>query len=155
MKSDATLYEEVSQLNGNPLKRLISEKRLFWCKSKLKLLAAILFLFLPITKLAAQNTFDLYLVSVPETKRITVIQAIATVLPGISPVEIVDILKSLPTPILEGATKIQCEAAARKLEDAGAKVQITGSRAEPQQNLPNPSGGIYNVFLYLFQRIKK
>src|ERR1041385_5317526 len=65
---------------------------------------------------AAKDTFDVILASVPPDKKIALIKAVREVKAGLGLTE----AKAL----VEGANKADSDAAKKKLEDAGAKVEV-------------------------------
>jgi large subunit ribosomal protein L7/L12 len=73
---------------------------------------------------AAKDTFDVILASVPADKKIAVIKAVREVKPGLGLAEAKALVEGAPKPVLEGANKADTDAAKKKLEDAGAKVEI-------------------------------
>jgi|ERR1043166_2603720 large subunit ribosomal protein L7/L12 len=72
----------------------------------------------------AQTTFDVVLVSLPADKKIPVIKAVREVKTGLGLAEAKALVEGAPKPVLEGANKADAEAAKKKLEDAGAKVEL-------------------------------
>ncbi len=72
----------------------------------------------------AKTTFDVVLVSVPADKKIPVIKAVREIKAGLGLAEAKALVESAPKPILEGVPKAEAEAAKKKLEDAGAKVEL-------------------------------
>ena len=72
----------------------------------------------------AKDTFDVILASVPADKKIAVIKAVREVKPGLGLAEAKALVEGAPKPVLEGANKADTDAAKKKLEDAGAKVEI-------------------------------
>jgi len=73
---------------------------------------------------AAKDTFDVILVSVPADKKIAVIKAVREVKPGLGLAEAKGLVEGAPKPVLEGANKADTDAAKKKLEDAGGKVEV-------------------------------
>jgi len=73
---------------------------------------------------AAKDTFDVILTSVPADKKIAVIKAVREVKAGLGLTEAKALVEGAPKPVLEGANKADSDAAKKKLEDAGAKVDI-------------------------------
>ena len=73
---------------------------------------------------AAKDTFDVILVSVPADKKISVIKAVREVKAGLGLAEAKALVEGAPKPVLEGANKADTDAAKKKLEDAGAKVEV-------------------------------
>src|SRR5438105_4413530 len=72
----------------------------------------------------AKTQFDVILVSVPADKKIAVIKAVREVKAGLGLAEAKKLVEEAPKPILEGANKADSDAAKKKLEDAGAKVEV-------------------------------
>ena len=73
---------------------------------------------------AAKDTFDVILVSVQADKKIAVIKAVREVKAGLGLAEAKALVEGAPKPVLEGANKADSDAAKKKLEDAGAKVEV-------------------------------
>jgi len=73
---------------------------------------------------AAKDTFDVILASVPADKKIAVIKAVREVKAGLGLAEAKALVEGAPKPVLEGANKADTDAAKKKLEDAGAKVEV-------------------------------
>jgi large subunit ribosomal protein L7/L12 len=72
----------------------------------------------------AKTTFDVILVSVDAAKKVPVIKAVREVKAGLGLVEAKGLVEGAPKPILEGANKADADAAKKKLEEAGAKVEV-------------------------------
>jgi len=72
----------------------------------------------------AKDTFDVILVSVLPDKKIAVIKAVREVKAGLGLAEAKAMVEGAPKPILEGANKADSDAAKKKLEDAGGKVEV-------------------------------
>ena len=72
----------------------------------------------------AQTTFDVILVSVPADKKIAAIKAVREVKAGMGLAEAKALVEGAPKPLLEGANKADADAAKKKLEEAGAKVEV-------------------------------
>jgi large subunit ribosomal protein L7/L12 len=73
---------------------------------------------------AAKDTFDVILVSVPADKKISVIKAVREVKAGLGLAEAKALVEGAPKPVLEGANKADTDNAKKKLEEAGAKVEV-------------------------------
>ena len=73
----------------------------------------------------AKTSFDVVLASVPPDKKIAVIKAVREVKAGLGLAEAKALVEGAPKPVLEGAQKAEADAAKKKLEEAGAKVEIT------------------------------
>jgi large subunit ribosomal protein L7/L12 len=72
----------------------------------------------------AKTTFDVILASVPADKKIAVIKAVREVKAGLGLAEAKGLVEGAPKPVLEGANKADSDAAKKKLEEAGAKVEV-------------------------------
>jgi large subunit ribosomal protein L7/L12 len=72
----------------------------------------------------AQTTFDVILVSVPADKKIAAIKAVREVKAGMGLAEAKALVEGAPKTVLEGANKADTDAAKKKLEEAGAKVEV-------------------------------
>jgi large subunit ribosomal protein L7/L12 len=72
----------------------------------------------------AQTTFDVILTSLPADKKIAVIKAVREVKAGLGLAEAKALVEGAPKPVLEGANKADADAAKKKLEEAGAKVEL-------------------------------
>ena len=72
----------------------------------------------------AKDTFDVILASVPADKKIAVIKAVREVKAGLGLAEAKALVEGAPKPLLEGANKADSDAAKKKLEEAGAKVEL-------------------------------
>jgi large subunit ribosomal protein L7/L12 len=73
---------------------------------------------------AAKDTFDVILAGVPADKKIAVIKAVREVKAGLGLAEAKALVEGAPKPVLEGANKADTDAAKKKLEEAGAKVEV-------------------------------
>jgi large subunit ribosomal protein L7/L12 len=73
---------------------------------------------------AAKDAFDVILASVPADKKIAVIKVVREVKAGLGLAEAKALVEGAPKPLLEGANKADADAAKKKLEEAGAKVEI-------------------------------
>jgi large subunit ribosomal protein L7/L12 len=72
----------------------------------------------------AKTTFDVILASVDATKKVAVIKAVREVKAGLGLVEAKGLVEGAPKPVLEGVPKAEADAAKKKLEEAGAKVEV-------------------------------
>jgi large subunit ribosomal protein L7/L12 len=72
----------------------------------------------------AKDTFDVILVSLAADKKIAVIKAVREVKAGLGLAEAKALVESAPKPILEGVNKAESDAAKKKLEEAGGKVEV-------------------------------
>src|SRR5213083_1996586 len=72
----------------------------------------------------AKDTFDVILESAPADKKIAVIKVVREVKAGLGLAEAKALVEGAPKPVLEGANKADSDAAKKKLEEAGAKVEV-------------------------------
>jgi large subunit ribosomal protein L7/L12 len=72
----------------------------------------------------AKTAFDVILVSVPAEKKIAAIKAVREVKAGLGLADAKALVEGAPKPVLEGANKADSDAAKKKLEEAGAKVEV-------------------------------
>jgi large subunit ribosomal protein L7/L12 len=72
----------------------------------------------------AKDTFDVIIASVPADKKIAVIKAVREVKTGLGLAEAKGLVEGAPKAVLEGANKADADAAKKKLEEAGAKVEV-------------------------------
>ena len=73
---------------------------------------------------AAKDTFDVILLSAPADKKISVIKAVREVKAGLGLAEAKALVEGAPKTLLEGANKADSDAAKKRLEEAGAKVEV-------------------------------
>ena len=71
-----------------------------------------------------KDTFDVIIASVPADKKMAVIKAVREVKAGLCLAEAKALVEGAPKPLLEGANKADSDAAKKKLEEAGAKVEV-------------------------------
>ncbi|MCX6862031.1 MAG: hypothetical protein RLZZ313_364 [Verrucomicrobiota bacterium] len=71
-----------------------------------------------------KTTFDVWLASVPADKKIGVIKAVREVKAGLGLAEAKALVEGAPKLLLEGANKADSDAAAKKIEEAGGKVEL-------------------------------
>jgi len=72
----------------------------------------------------AKTQFDVILAALPADKKIAVIKAVREVKAGLGLAEAKALVEGAPKPVLEGVNKAEADAAKKKLEDAGAKVEL-------------------------------
>ena len=72
----------------------------------------------------AKTAFDVILVSAPADKKIAVIKAVREIKAGLGLAEAKKLVEEAPKPVLEGANKADADNAKKKLEEAGAKVEV-------------------------------
>ena len=78
----------------------------------------------PVAAVEAQTNFDVVLKSSPPDKKIAVIKVGREVKAGLGLAEAKALVEGAPKPLLEGANKADTDAAKKKLEEAGAKVEV-------------------------------
>ena len=64
------------------------------------------------------------LTAVPADKKIAVIKAVREVKAGLGLAEAKALVEGAPKPLLEGANKADSDAAKKKIEEAGGKVEV-------------------------------
>jgi large subunit ribosomal protein L7/L12 len=72
----------------------------------------------------AKTTFDVILASAPADKKIATIKAVREVKAGLGLAEAKALVEGAPKPVLEGVPKAEADNAKKKLEEAGAKVEV-------------------------------
>jgi large subunit ribosomal protein L7/L12 len=78
----------------------------------------------PAAEAEVKTAFDVILISVQADKKIPVIKAVREVKAGLGLAEAKALVEGAPKPVLEGVEKDEAEAAKKKLEDAGGKVEL-------------------------------
>jgi large subunit ribosomal protein L7/L12 len=78
----------------------------------------------PAAEAEVKTAFDVILISVQADKKIPVIKAVREVKAGLGLAEAKALVEGAPKPVLEGVEKAEAEAAKKKLEDAGGKVDL-------------------------------
>jgi len=72
----------------------------------------------------AKTAFDVILKEIDPTKKINVIKEVRAAVAGLGLAEAKTLVESAPKPVREGVTKEEAEEIKKKLEAAGAKVEI-------------------------------
>ena len=72
----------------------------------------------------AKTMFDVILVSAPADKKISCIKAVREIKAGLGLADAKALVEGAPKTVLEGANKADSDAAKKKLEEAGAKVEV-------------------------------
>jgi large subunit ribosomal protein L7/L12 len=122
----AKIVEELSNATVLEIAELVKELETKWGVSAAAPVAAAA----PAAGAAAapaaevKTAFDVILASVPADKKIAVIKAVREVKAGLGLAEAKKLVEEAPKPVLEGANKAEADAAKKKLEDAGAKVEL-------------------------------
>jgi large subunit ribosomal protein L7/L12 len=78
----------------------------------------------PAPVVEAKTMFDVILVSAPADKKIAAIKAVREVKAGLGLADAKALVEGAPKTVLEGASKADADAAKKKLEEAGAKVEL-------------------------------
>lgn len=71
-----------------------------------------------------KTEFDVVITDVDAAKKIACIKVVREVKPGLGLADAKKIVESLPSTLLEGVNKEEAEGAKKKLEEAGAKVDL-------------------------------
>ena len=71
-----------------------------------------------------KTEFDVVLASLPTDKKIAVIKAVREVKSGLGLADAKKLVESAPAAVMEAVTKEEAETAKKKLEEAGAKVEL-------------------------------
>ena len=71
-----------------------------------------------------KTSFDVVIAGIDASKKIAVIKAVREVMAGLGLADAKKMVEEAPKAILEGVTKEEAEAAKKKLEEAGAKIEI-------------------------------
>jgi large subunit ribosomal protein L7/L12 len=128
MADIASIVEQLSKLTVLETAELVKQLEAAWGVSGAAPVAAAAG---PAAQAAApapvaevKTSFDVVLEGVPTDKRIPIIKAVREVKPGLGLADAKNLVESVPKPVLEGVNKAEAEAAKKKLEDAGAKVEL-------------------------------
>ena len=73
---------------------------------------------------AEKTEFDVVLAGFDAAKKVAIIKAVREVVPGLGLKEAKDIVEGAPKTLKEGASKEEAETMKKKLEEAGAKVEV-------------------------------
>jgi large subunit ribosomal protein L7/L12 len=124
MADIANIVEELSKLTIIEAADLVKQLETKWGVSAAAPVAAAAAGAAAAAPAEAKDTFDLILASVPADKKISVIKAVREVKAGLGLAEAKALVEGAPKPVLEGANKADTDAAKKKLEEAGAKVEV-------------------------------
>ena len=126
MADIGTLVEELSKLTVIEAADLVKQLETKWGVSAAAPVAAAAAAggAAAAAPVEAKDTFDVILVSVPADKKIAAIKAVREVKAGLGLAEAKALVEGAPKPVLEGANKADSDAAKKKLEEAGAKVEV-------------------------------
>ena len=124
MADIANIVEELSKLTIIEAADLVKQLEAKWGVSAAAPVAAAAAGAAAAAPTEAKDTFDVILASVPADKKISVIKAVREVKAGLGLAEAKALVEGAPKPLLEGANKADADAAKKKLEEAGAKVEV-------------------------------
>ena len=128
MADIANMVEELSKLTVIEAAELVKQLETKWGVSAAAPVAAVAMAATggAATAPAAEvkTAFDVILASVPADKKISVIKAVREVKAGLGLAEAKALVEGAPKPVLEGANKADADTARKKLEEAGAKVEV-------------------------------
>jgi len=131
MADIASLVEQLSKLTGLETAELVKKLEETWGVSAAAPVAVAAVGGVggagaagPAPAAEAKTVFDVVLVSVAADKKIAVIKAVREVKAGLGLAEAKKLVEEAPKPVLEGAQKAEAEAAKKKLEEAGGKVEL-------------------------------
>jgi len=122
----AKIVEELSNATVIEIAELVKELETKWGVSAAAPVAAAAGpgAGAPAPAAEAKTQFDIILVSVLADKKIAVIKAVREVKAGLGLAEAKALVEGAPKPVLEGVNKAEADAAKKKLEDAGGKVEV-------------------------------
>ena len=124
MADIANIVEELSKLTILEAADLVKQLETKWGVSAAAPVAAAAAGAAAAAPAEAKDSFDVILASVPADKKIAVIKAVREVKAGLGLAEAKALVEGAPKPLLEGANKADADAAKKKLEEAGAKVEV-------------------------------
>ncbi len=124
MPDIANLVEELSKLTVIEAADLVKQLETKWGVTAAAPVAAAAAGPVAAPVAEAKILFDVILVSVPAEKKIAAIKAVREVKPGLGLADAKALVEGAPKPVLEGANKADSDAAKKKLEEAGAKVEV-------------------------------
>jgi len=119
-----TIVEQLSKLTVLEAAELVKKLEEKWGVSAAAPVAAAAAPVAAAAPAEAKTSFDVVLVSAPADKKIACIKAVREIKTGLGLAEAKKMVEEAPKPILEGANKAEADAAKKKLEDAGGKVEI-------------------------------
>jgi large subunit ribosomal protein L7/L12 len=118
-----TIVEQLSKLTVVEAAELVKKLETAWgASAAAPVAAAAAAAAAPVAEV--KTAFDVILAGAPADKKIAVIKAVREIKAGLGLAEAKKLVEEAPKPILEGASKADADAAKKKLEDAGAKVEL-------------------------------
>ena len=126
MADIASIVEQLSKLTVMETADLVKKLETAWGVTAAAPVAAVAAAPAGAAAAAAevQTTFDVILISLPAEKKISVIKVVREVKAGLGLAEAKALVEGAPKPVLEGVNKAEADAAKKKLEEAGAKVDL-------------------------------
>ena len=124
MADIANLVEELSKLTVLEAADLVKKLEEKWGVTAAAPVAAAAAAGAAAPAAEAKTNFDVILVSIAADKKIAVIKAVREVKAGLGLAEAKALVEGAPKPVLEGAAKAEADAAKKKLEEAGGKVEL-------------------------------
>ena len=124
MADIANIVEELSKLTVLEAADLVKQLETKWGVSAAAPVAVAAAGGAAAPAATAKDTFDVILVSAPADKKIAAIKAVREIKAGLGLAEAKALVEGAPKPVLEGANKADSDAAKKKLEEAGAKVEV-------------------------------
>jgi large subunit ribosomal protein L7/L12 len=119
-----TIVEQLSKLTVVEAAELVKKLETAWGVSAAAPVAAAAAAAAAAPAAEVKTAFDVILAGAPADKKIAVIKAVREIKAGLGLAEAKKLVEEAPKPILEGASKADADAAKKKLEDAGAKVEL-------------------------------
>ena len=125
MADIAKFVEEIEKMSVMELNELVKA-----IEEKFGVSAAAMAVAAPAAGAAAapaaeeKTEFDVVLAGFDAAKKVAIIKAVREVVPGLGLKEAKDIVEGAPKTLKEGASKEEAEAMKKKLEEAGAKVEV-------------------------------
>ena len=123
MANIETLVEELGKLTVLEAVDLVKKLEETWGVSAAAAVAAAGPAAGPVEAVEEKTEFDVVLTEAGGNK-IAVIKAVREVSPGLGLADAKKLVESAPAKIVEGVTKDAAEAAKKKLEEAGAKIEL-------------------------------
>lgn len=123
MADIATIAEELGKLTVLEAAELVKKLEEAWGVSAAAPVAVAVAAQGPAEPVEEKTEFDVVLAEIGGNK-IAVIKAVREVVSGLGLAEAKKLVESAPTPVLQAVNKDTADAAKKKLEEAGAKIEI-------------------------------
>jgi len=125
MADIAKIVEELSSWSVMDIANLVKELETKWgVTAAAPAAAAAAPAGAPAPVAEVKTMFDVILLSAPADKKISCIKAVREVKAGLGLADAKALVEGAPRAVLEGANKADADAAKKKLEEAGAKVEL-------------------------------